>query len=64
MTSDQILKELDAIALLTDRKTGVFAKRRDLWELGLAAGISQAELARHSGVGRADIVRGIKRGGD
>ena len=64
MTREQDIARLEEIATLTDRKTGVFAERRSIWQRRLEAkDCTQAELARYSHVGRADIVRGIKRGG-
>jgi hypothetical protein len=63
MTKDDDLKRLEEIALLTDRDSGIFAERRSIWKRRLEAkDCTQAELARYSHVGRADIVRGILRG--
>mgnify|MGYP003346866945 CR=1 FL=1 len=60
MNKDDDLKRLEEIAILTDRKTGIFAERREIWRRRLEAGyVTQAELARRSRVQRGDVKKGI-----
>ena len=57
------IQRLQEIAVLTDKKTGIYTERRRIWKRRLdAKDSSQAELARASGVMRADIIRGVKHG--
>jgi hypothetical protein len=62
MTKDQAMEELVALAPLTDKDTGVFARRRKLWLFLYAEGVSQSDIARLSKVGRADVCKVVKRG--
>ena len=54
------IERLQEIAVLTDKRTGIYAERRRIWKRRLEAGDSQAELARASRVLRADVSRGVK----
>ena len=54
------IERLQEIAVLTDKRTGIYAERRQIWKRRLEAGDSQAELARASRVLRADVSRGVK----
>jgi hypothetical protein len=56
------MEELVALAPLTDKDTGVFARRRKLWLFLYAEGVSQSDIARLSKVGRADVCKVVKRG--
>jgi len=62
ISKERDYEELREIAGLTDKKNGIYARRRRIWRRRLEAGDSQAELARASGVMRADIIRGVKHG--
>ena len=57
------LERLAEIATLTNRETGIIAERRKIWKRRHDAGdVSDAELARISGVNRSDISKGLRVG--
>jgi len=62
-SKETALARLAEIANLHEAAKGAYDERVRLWDLCLKAGVSQAELARISRVGRGDIVPAIKRRG-
>jgi transposase len=61
MTKEEAMEELIALAPLTDKDTGVYARRRKLWLFLSEEGVSQTDIAKMSKVGRSDVNKVVKQ---